>query len=153
MNGEYETKAFLPNDPWCHSRGVDGIGGDGGDGSGGGGSLWAIYGDGDDRQRDIRKPDSGGSSATLLEKSRVAEACYKSDCGAKKCFFTSTDDNDYDNDYDDDQRDFMILIKDPRGWSAATLKRRRRRDDGGNIREKEKEIQATFFKPKNAHKN
>lgn len=28
------------------------------------GSLWAIYGDGDDRQRDIRKPDSGGSSAT-----------------------------------------------------------------------------------------
>ncbi|KYM99533.1 hypothetical protein ALC62_09715 [Cyphomyrmex costatus] len=31
------------------------------------GSLWAIYGDGDDRQRDIRKPDSGGSSATLLE--------------------------------------------------------------------------------------
>ncbi|KAL2740469.1 hypothetical protein V1478_000610 [Vespula squamosa] len=149
MNGEYETKAFLPNDPWCHSRGVDGIGGDGGDGSGGGvccvsgtrpsrflstdpesldvlrrpkdsvlcvldpwrtrgkekeiarkretsyrtprsndddrrpsrsGSLWAIYGDGDDRQRDIRKPDSGGSSATLLEKSRVAEARYKSDC-------------------------------------------------------------------------
>jgi len=31
------------------------------------GSLWAIYGDGDDRQRDIRKPDSGGSPATLLE--------------------------------------------------------------------------------------
>lgn len=31
------------------------------------GSLWAIYGDGDDRQRDIRKLDSGGSSATLLE--------------------------------------------------------------------------------------
>lgn len=31
------------------------------------GSLWAIYGDGDDRQADIRKPDSGGSSATLLE--------------------------------------------------------------------------------------
>nr|KAF7438291.1 hypothetical protein H0235_000682 [Vespula pensylvanica] len=40
MNGEYETKAFLPNDPWCHSRGVDGIGGDGGDGSGGG--VWNL---------------------------------------------------------------------------------------------------------------
>lgn len=37
------------------------------------GSLWAIYGDGDDRQADIRKPDSGGSSATLLEASTRPE--------------------------------------------------------------------------------
>lgn len=38
------------------------------------GSLWAIYGDGDDRQADIRKPDSRGSSATLLEASTRLEA-------------------------------------------------------------------------------